>query len=250
MGIGNQIGNTVESSKAIVWDASSVYQVRGAIYERKLQIVKTPMVRDIYHAICNDVNHPPLNINITRYAVYGRQYDPVSKTYNPMNVEIYRPEYEMDYVFACAVCLIIQDIYPNVYDLPNTTMNQLVYELNSGTWSVTLTKKKGYTEAVITPAFNIDAIENIPLENLPIKREDSYSKKYNLFPVLSVILGVLAVIIAFSKLALLSSFPAIMGLIFATISKNTVKKNLLWIVGMITSIVGFALPFLMIFGII
>lgn len=246
MGLRNSIENLANSSSKMIWDASNVYKVREAIYDRKLEIIKTPLMQEIYNTVFNDVNHPPIGLALSSSGIYARQYDPVSNTYNPMMIEVYKPEYQLDYVLSCAICLIIQDIYKNTYDMPTTTLNELVEELNADTWVVNLNMKKTLIGSVLTPAFDINNINNIPLENLPIEMNDPKAAKYKVFPTISLGLGIFSLLINLIGGAFLGTFigggAAIIGLILGGIAAKTVEKKGLTIIGIILCIIGIFFP--------
>lgn len=197
MGIRRSVSNLANSSSAIIYDVSTVSNLRKDIYKRKCEIIQTPMVRQLVHTVFQD-NYLPRYLCINRNSLIGRIFDRESKTYHPNGVVLYEPEVTFDYEFACALLLIFQDLYPDVYEMSKATLSELSETLNNGTWNVSLTMKDQYLYHERTPAFYIDDAASVPLCQLPVQTEDlSYANKTSKLPVVSLILGIISVVLNF-----------------------------------------------------
>jgi len=235
----------LDRSMAIAGDYADVTNIRRAIYEKKVEIIKTPMFREIVLATFADEN-PPREIWINRSGVFVRSYDAQSNTYHPNGVCVYSPEVEFAYVVATAILLIFQDLYPSAYEIGKYTSTELAQAINNGTWCSTLTMNKEYLFKKIQPSFDISNIENTPIEALPLVLEDRYTKTTATLPKVSLIFGIISVVLSLmgGLTVLLSGLCSAVGGITALISIFTTEKKkdkrAIW--GLILSLLSWILP--------
>ncbi len=241
MGIRRSIVKGIEASGDLIQQNTAVHGVRNGIYQRKAEIAQTPMMRDIVHSAIGDFSHPPLRIEIISSGIMSRPYDPASGTYHPNGIMAYTPEVVFDYEVACAICLIIQDIYPGVYDLPNVSIVELNNQLQFGTWSTKLILKREYMNKPIAPKFNIDDIATMPFDQLPMQFDDPKNKKYRKLPTVSLVLGIISLALSWTMFG--NMLISIAGLITGIIGLKTTDKKGKCIAGIIMNILGgFVLP--------
>ena len=236
----------LDGSMAIAGDYAGVTNIRKAVYKKKIEIIKTPMVKEIVLSTFVGEN-PPREIWINRGGVFVRSYDEQSNTYHPNGTCVYLPEVEFDYVVATAILLIFQDLYPNAYEISKFTLTELAEAIKTGTWGNTITMKDEYLFKKIQPSFDIANIENTPIEALPLVLEDKYTKNAGTLPRVSLILGIISVVLSLvgGLLTVLSSgLFSVAGGITALISIFTTekKKDKMAIWGLILSVLSWILP--------
>lgn len=240
------IKNMLTGSVAIASDYADVTNIRNLVYKKKLEIIKTPMVREII--VSTFAQGLPAQIWINGQGVFARPFDSQSNTYHPNGVLLYSPEVTFDYIVSMAILLIIQDLYPNVYEVNHVTTAQLNEQLQNGTWCGTLTMKDDCLYKTICPAFDITNIENIPSEKLPLTLEDNYTNKSSVAPKISLTCGIIAVVLSLlgGLVTIVSMFCAIVGAmtgIYSILTTGKGKKKprgAIW--GIVLSIVSWVLP--------
>ncbi len=243
MGIKRSIEEGTYAAVDLIQENSLVHNSRQGIYKRKAEIVKTPMVREIIHAVVGDSSHPPIYIEIYPQGILTRPYDVESDTYHPNGILAYTPEIVFDYEIACALCLIIQDMYPDIYDFPNTTITGLSGQLEKGTWTTKLILKQEHLYKEIAPNFNIDEIAAIPFAEMPIQLEDQKGKGYSKLPNVSFWLGIVSIALCWMKGLIVLS--AVAGIITGIMGINTSQNKKKCVAGIIMCVLGgFILPFI------
>lgn len=141
---GRQIAMSIS---AIVGDVSQVRNLRKAIFGCKDRLQGTDIFAEVFHALIgDDYTHPPVNIEGTQDGYFrAAQWEPVRKNYEPVMREKYvNPE--INYPVGCAIYLLIQDVYPNVYDFPSNTISKL-----EGGATIKLNMKKKFIGQALTP---------------------------------------------------------------------------------------------------
>ncbi|MBQ3141394.1 MAG: hypothetical protein IJC25_05475 [Clostridia bacterium] len=224
---------------------SYIAKIRENVYKRKVEIIKTPMVQEIVKTVFPD-NTPPKSITVNREGIFARIYDPKSNTYHPNGVSVYSPDVIFDYEFAAAICLLFQDLYPNVYEINHYTLQQLSAALDDGTWSHTLTMHDHCLFQQLSPSFDISNISNAPAETLPIALTDKYTESASKAPKTAFILGICA-IVSSVLMPLISVITALIGIVFGIIglrtNKNkTPRKKAIW--GLMFSAIALLIPYL------
>ncbi len=141
MGLFDLLGATAATIK----DANVVSGGRKEIFQIRDRLRGTKQFAELFHQVIGDVNHPPKYIEATQTGEFwsevweGSGYEPFStKKYVNQNV---------GYMEGCALYLLIQECYPNVYDFPGNTVAQIQ---NGAT--IKLIMKKNFVGKVLKPA--------------------------------------------------------------------------------------------------
>lgn len=206
-------------------DVSSVSNLRGGIYKRKKEIVSTPMVKEITHAVFQD-NYPPKKIIITANGIISMVHDMESNTYHPNGVLVYSTDVLFDYEFACALLLIFQDLYPNAYEICKRTVSEIEPYIENGTWDIYIDLKDEYMHKELLPAFSIDDVGNVPISELPIKMNDDLVEKTQKLPNFSFVLGMVSVVSVFVPiLSLFHVLASIAGIVTGMIGIGVMPKG-------------------------
>ncbi len=235
----------VDNMNYVVNDVSLVHSLRKQIFERKIEIFKSPYVRDIINSIFQTPSMPPMAISVCHDGIITKAFDSESHTYHPIGETVFCPDGALfDYEFCCALCLIIQDIYPKAYKMSTASTQEIAEALQLGQWNISLTLDKNLLHQPVYPAFDINEISNIPLDQLPIQQSDPKEKKFKVFAPISIVLSMLSIILSQSVFA---PFFALIAFIIARISIKTVKNKGLSIIAIIFSIIAILLPFYFIF---
>jgi len=135
------------SISAIVGDVSQVRNLRKAIFGCRDRLRGTDVFGEVFHALIgDDYTHPPVNIEGTQDGCFrAAQWEPARRNYEPVMREKYvNPE--INYPVGCAVYLLIQEVYPNVYDFPSNTISNL-----EGGATIKLNMKRKFIGQALTP---------------------------------------------------------------------------------------------------
>ena len=135
------------SISAIVGDVSQVRNLRKAIFGCRDRLRGTDVFGEVFHALIgDDYTHPPVNIEGTQDGCFrAAQWEPARRNYEPVMREQYvNPE--INYPVGCAVYLLIQEIYPNVYYFPSNTISNL-----EGGATIKLNMKRKFIGQALTP---------------------------------------------------------------------------------------------------
>lgn len=239
------IRNSVGTINNTINEVSLVNNLREQIYARKIEIIKTPYVKEIINSIFTNPNMPPKLIQVCNNGIIVRNFDSTTHTYHPIGETVFCPtDASFDYEFCCALNLIIQDIYPNIYKMSTATTQEIVEALQQGYWNISLTMQDKYFYNSVTPTFDINNIDNLSLDQLPIQINDPKSRKFKYFAPISIILSLISVILSGS---FLGSFFPIIAFILSMISIKTQKNKGLSIIAVIFSSIAILLPFVFMF---
>ena len=245
------IRKSITGSMAVATDLADVTNIRNLVYKKKMEIIKTPMVQEII--VSTFTQGLPVQIWANREGIFSRPFDPQSNTYHPNGVLVYSPDVTFDYVVSMAILLIIQDLYPNVYEVNRVTTAQLGEQLKNGSWQGMLTMKEECLYKAIYPSFDIMNIANVPLESLPLTLEDKYTKNTGIAPKVSLIFSVIAIVLQLigglnTILSMLCSIVGFMSGLYSVLTSGKGKrKNGCAIFGMIISVVAWFIPVFKIF---
>lgn len=126
----------------------AVKNARSDIFEYRDRLRGTPVFADYFYKIVgDDVSHPPRKIEATQTGnFWSEQYVPAYGNYEPFTTHKF-DDPNVGYLEGCAIYLLIQECYPNVYDFPNNTMAQLA----DGA-TIQLLMKKQFVGKAIAPA--------------------------------------------------------------------------------------------------
>ncbi len=243
----NNMKRTVSNLNYAAADAASVHSARVEIFKLKKEMIRTPLLKEIVNSVFGDSGYIPRRIILNSSGIIARVYDHNTRTYHPNGVTVYQPDVSFDYVIGCALLSTFQDIYPNVYNFPNQNSTQLAEDLDNGTWSVTLEMKDEYVNKAVTPSFDINNIDNIPDEKLPVQFNDPNIAKNKVLSTVSLVLGAIAFLIALISLKAFVfyflSVPFIaIGIILGIIGFNMGGKKLHAGLGILLSVLAFILP--------
>lgn len=118
MGLFDLISNSAKLHNSV----SGVTNSRKAIFAVRDALRGTPQFSALFYAVVGDVQHPPRFIEATQSGIFSSEvwntdlggYEP----YKTVKIE----DKNIGYTEGCAVFLLIQECYPNVYDFPSNTM--------------------------------------------------------------------------------------------------------------------------------
>lgn len=129
-------------------DMSMVKSGRNAIFNMRDRLRNTPQFSDFFYKIINDVTHPPRIIEATQTGEFWSEAWIASyNNYEPYSTQKITDR-NIGYIEGCAMYLLIQDCYPDIYDFPGNTVQQL----NNGA-TIKLIMKKKYIGQPLQPAF-------------------------------------------------------------------------------------------------
>ena len=104
----------------------TVKNARQQIFQIRDRLRNTPQFSEIFYSIVNDPSHPPVKIVIdyTQGGFLSMGWDERVSNYEPYLTGKH-VDPNIAYAEGCAIFLLIQDCYPNVYDFPNRTTTQI-----------------------------------------------------------------------------------------------------------------------------
>lgn len=104
----------------------AVKNARNEIFEYRDRLRGTPVFADYFYKIIgDDVSHPPRKIEATQSGnFWSEQYITAYGNYEPFTTHKF-DDPNVGYLEGCAIYLLIQECYPNVYDFPSNTTAQL-----------------------------------------------------------------------------------------------------------------------------
>ena len=126
----------------------AVKNARKDIFEYRDRLRGTPVFADyFYKLIGDDVSHPPRKIEATQTGnFWSEQYVTAYGNYEPFTTHKF-DDPNVGYLEGCAIYLLIQECYPNVYDFPSNTTAQLA----DGA-TIKLNMKKQFVGKALKPA--------------------------------------------------------------------------------------------------
>ena len=123
--------------------------LRKNIFEIQKNLRGTPQFAELfYQLIGQDIHHPPKEISGTQQGVFWTAgWEPARGAYEPFTTQkVANPN--IAYQEGCALFLLIQEIYPNVYKFPNNTTDQVM--AGAG---IQLLMRKEYIGRPLMPAY-------------------------------------------------------------------------------------------------
>ena len=117
----------------LIRGVSEIQQQTGAVKNTRQQIFgirdrlrNTPQFSEIFYNIVSDPSHPPMQIVIdyTQGGFLSMDWDLRTGNYEPYTTVKYTDP-NIAYAEGCAIFLLIQECYPDVYDFPNRTVTQV-----------------------------------------------------------------------------------------------------------------------------
>ena len=121
-----------------IQEVKTVKNMRKNIFALKDRLANSAEFSQVFYTLIKDVSRPPMLMSCTTVGtILSEEWRPAENNYEPYpTIKIENPNY--NYEVMCALMLLIQDCYPNVYDSPNVTLAQLQ---NGATGDLIMKKK-------------------------------------------------------------------------------------------------------------
>ncbi len=157
MGLFSKLSRTASTVSGIVQNSNVVKNSRKAIFEMRDRLRGTSQFSTLFYAIINDINHPPRNIEATQLGEFwSESWDSTVNNYEPYATQKYIDS-NIGYCEGCAIYLLIQECYPNVYDFPGNSVAAI-----EGGATIKLIMKKEFIGKTLKPAVTPQPIKNEP----------------------------------------------------------------------------------------
>lgn len=119
-------GRFVNATIDVQQQTSVIKNSRKQIFEIRDRLRGTPLFANLFYTVIGDANHPPMKIvcDHANSAFWSIAWDLATNNYEPYSTLKYT-DVNIGYYEACAIYLLIQESYPNVYDFPNKTITQI-----------------------------------------------------------------------------------------------------------------------------
>ena len=220
-----RVQRSAQNAQALYYNAAAVNDIRSAVYQKKKEIVTSSVTQDILNAIFTDPGHPPKEILFCASGVIVSSIEANMRSYHPTGVMVYASEVPMSYEMGAALCLIIQDMYPQTYDFPNIGVDELTTRLNDGTWYTVLNLKQPLLFKTLCPQFTPKEL----YENLNNQSKISYTDPLKKNRWIYVLSGLVCVILSFvfswvAEQWLFGLIFSVASLVFAFISQRKASK--------------------------
>ncbi len=99
---------------------------RKAIFDIRDNLRGTQLFSDIFYHIVTNPERPPVTIiaNYSDSSFWSKAWVAAENNYEPYSTVKYQ-DVNIGYYESCAIFLLIQECFPNVYDFPNKTVTQI-----------------------------------------------------------------------------------------------------------------------------
>ena len=156
--VGDNIRGMAQSAGNIKREFSGVKNTRREIFDIRDRLRNTPQFAELFHNIIRYPEHPPVKIvsDYARGVFMTMDWDTRTNNYEPFLTAKYQ-DTNIAYCEACAILLLIEECYPNVYDSTNQTLR----EIEQGV-PIEMYMKKKFVQKTIVPA-------NIPQGFAPVQ---------------------------------------------------------------------------------
>lgn len=220
-----RLQSSAQNAQALYYSAAAVNNIRSAIYQKKKEIVASSVTQDILNAIFTDPGHPPKEILFCASGVVVSPIEANMRSYHPTGVLAYVSEVPMSYEMGAALCLMIQDMYPQSYDFPNIGIDELTTRLNDGTWYTVLNLKQPLLFQAVRPQFTPKELyENLDTES-KISYTDPLKKNRGIYVLSGLACAILSFVFNwFAGQWLFGLIFAVASLVFAFISQRKASK--------------------------
>lgn len=106
--------------------AGTIKNIRQQVFQLRDRLRNTPQFSDAFYSIIKDPSHPPLQIVIdyTQGSFLSMDWDYRTRNYEPY-LTVKHVDQNIAYNEGCAIFLLIQECYPDVYDYPSRTTTQI-----------------------------------------------------------------------------------------------------------------------------
>lgn len=145
----NRYGNGYIDPNVAMNSPSMIYAVR-----EKLR--GTPRFSEIFYTLIGDINRPARFIEATQTGAFRSAcWDPARNTYEQMpTMKLNDPQ--IGYIEGCAIFLLIQECFPNVYEFPPNSVTQL--QMGA---TIKLVMKSGFVGRMLNPALIRQPMANV-----------------------------------------------------------------------------------------
>ena len=117
--------SALSRTASLIQDSNTVKGGRKEIMQMKSKLEGTPQFATLFYKLITDVNHPPRYIEATQTGdFWSENWEAATSTYEPYTT-IKHSDRNIGYCEGCAMYLLIQDCYPNVYDFPGNTISDI-----------------------------------------------------------------------------------------------------------------------------
>lgn len=139
--------NSFARGAAAAHNMSVVSNSRKAIFEMRDRLRNTPQFSKLFYQLIGDPSHPPRRIEATQSGdFWSEAWIAAYANYEPYTTHKFSDS-NLGYIEGCAIYLLIQECYPNVYDFPSNTLAALE---NGAT--IKLIMKKNFVGQALMPA--------------------------------------------------------------------------------------------------
>ena len=106
-------------------DAGDVKQIQKEISEMTNRLRNTPQFAKVFHALITDPSHPPRFVEFAYQSgeFWSENWESSTRTYEPYTTCKYADR-NIAYVEGCAIYLLLQECYPNVFTFKQNTITQ------------------------------------------------------------------------------------------------------------------------------
>lgn len=146
--VGRNIAGLAQSASNLKQQTSGVKNTRKEIFAIRDRLRNTPQFAQFFHNIVKCPERPP--VRITADYAHGSfltmDWDTRTNNYEPFMTVKYQ-DANVAYCEACAILLLVQECYPNVYDSTNQTLAQIEQGV-----PVEMYMKKQFVQKTLIPA--------------------------------------------------------------------------------------------------
>lgn len=149
--------NLINASFELTRDISDTYTINNDVYSLRDRLRSSPQYSIIFQRLVDDINHPPCSISRDCNSVFWTQkWEPYANNYEPFCTSKFQDS-NINGRVCCAIYLLIQESYPNIYDFPKNSLNSI----RDDTADYQLIMKREYYGKSLIPAY-IPVLPTIP----------------------------------------------------------------------------------------
>lgn len=236
------VSNTIYAASDVTSSVSDLTNMKKKVFGVKKEIIKSPFVKElITYMFQGDL--PPKEITATSKGFFARAYNADTNDYFYELAPVYLSDEPMSFYFGAAVISIFEDLYPNIYSpYKYSSLEELQADIICDDWIQAMTLKTSFELKTVAPSFNYADVDTKPLESLPLKFEDNYTKRVSKLPVVSFVLGIVSIFLSFFPGG--NTMTAVAGIVTGAIGLKTSKKKALAVWGIVLSALSFVSMFL------
>lgn len=141
------LGRLIYNSAALASNMSAVKDSRNRIFSIRDNLRGTPVFSQIFYTLIQDPYHPPRSIEGNQSGCFWTEGWVASfNNYEPFSTQKMQDP-NIAYYEGCAIYLLIQECYPNVYDFPSNSLSAVENGAH-----IYLKMKKQFIGKPLTPA--------------------------------------------------------------------------------------------------